>query len=211
MQPGRDVEAPAGASLEVRAGEVVAVTGSSGAGKSTLLAALLGFVSPDAGRVLVVDAAGHETDLRTVDRDAWRARVGWVPQVPFLLAGSVAENVRMAAPDASDAELRAALIRVGLEDVDPGLVLGERGAGLSSGQRRRIGVARALLRGAPLLLLDEPTAGLDAAAEAAVLAAVRSAASAGAAVVLVAHRPAAATSADRVVSVAWRATGEASA
>ena len=211
VRPGREVEAPAEASLVVRAGEVVAVTGSSGAGKSTLLAALLGFVRPNAGRILVADAACRTTDLRTVDGDAWRARVGWVPQVPFFLAGSVAENVRMAAPDASDADVEAVLARVGLADVPPGLALGERGAGLSSGQRRRLGVARALLRGAPLLLLDEPTAGLDAAAEAAVLAAVRSAAAAGAAVVLVAHRPAAAAAADRVVSVAWRATGEASA
>ena len=210
-QPGRGVDAPAAASLVARPGEVVAVTGPSGAGKSSLLAALLGFIEPAAGRIALVDAEGRETDLAELDGDAWRARVGWVPQVPFLFAGTVAENVRLAAPGASDAAVAGALADLGLAGLDPGLVLGERGAGLSSGQRRRVGVARALLRGAPLILLDEPTAGLDEASEAAVLGAVRAAADGGAAVILVAHRPSAVATADRVVEVAWRAAAGASA
>jgi thiol reductant ABC exporter CydD subunit len=205
VQPGRDAAAPARASLEVRAGEVVGIVGPSGAGKSTLLAVILGFVAPDEGRVALVGADGSAVDLATLDGEAWRRRVGWVPQVPFLFAGSVVDNVRLAAPDADDRAVARALAAVGLGDLDPATMLRERGAGLSSGQRRRIGVARALLRGAPLLLLDEPTAGLDEAAEAAVLGAVRRAAEAGVAVVLVAHRPAAAAMADRIVEVAWAA------
>jgi thiol reductant ABC exporter CydD subunit len=213
VQPGRDAAAPCAAALEVRSGEIVAIAGPSGAGKSTLLAVLLGFVAPAEGRVAIVPAGGAPVDLASLDGEAWRRRVAWVPQVPFLAAGTIAENVRLAAPGASDEAVEDVLAAVGLGDLDPSMSLGERGAGLSSGQRRRIGVARALLRArqlestgettAPLLLLDEPTAGLDAVAESLVLEAVRRAADAGAAVILVAHRPAAALEADRVVEIGW--------
>jgi ABC-type transport system involved in cytochrome bd biosynthesis fused ATPase/permease subunit len=211
VQPGRDIAAPAGASLVVRAGEVVAVVGPSGAGKSTLLAAILGLIEPTDGRIAVAGPDGVLVDLAGLDGDAWRAHVAWVPQAPFLFPGSVAENVRLAAPSSSDADVAAVLGSVGLAGLDPGLLIGEHGAGLSSGQRRRVGVARALLRRSPLLLLDEPTAGLDAAAERAVLGAVRAAATDGAAVLLVAHRPTAAAAADRVVHVAWASTSEGAA
>ncbi len=210
-QPGRALLAPAEASLVVRPGEVVAVTGPSGVGKSTLLAAILGLVEPTEGRVLVRASDGTESDVSGLDPVAWRERLAWVPQVPFLVAGSVADNVRLAAPDADDAAIAAVLARVGLPDLATDRVLGERGRGLSSGQRRRIGIARALLRGAPILLLDEPTAGLDEAAEAAVMAAVRDAARAGAAVLLVAHRPGAVAGSDHTVEVRAAATAEAAA
>ena len=211
LQPGRDIAAPARLSLAVRPGEVVALLGPSGAGKSTLLAAVLGLVEPSAGQILVEEADGTAIDVRELDGDRWRAAIAWVPQEPFLVPGSVADNIRLVAPGASDAAIAAGLAEVGLGDVPPSLVLGERGAGLSSGQRRRIGVARALLRGSPLLLLDEPTAGLDEVAEAAVLAAIARAAREGAAVLLVAHRPAAAALADRAVAVAWAAVAEGAA
>jgi len=204
-QPGRDVAAPAGASLAVRPGEVVAITGPSGAGKSTLLAAILGSVEPSAGRVLAVAGDGSGTDVRELDPEAWRRRVAWVPQSPYLFAGTVADNVRLGAPDAGDAEVAVAVAAVGLGDLDPSLVLGERGRGLSSGQRRRVGIARALVRRAAILLLDEPTAGLDGVAETAVVAAVRAEAARGAAVLLVAHRPGAVAGADRDVAVRWEA------
>jgi thiol reductant ABC exporter CydD subunit len=200
-QPGRFVHAPAGASLAVGPGEVVAVTGPSGAGKSTLLAVILGLLEPSSGRVSVTGEDGVDVDLATMDPGAWRERVAWVPQAPYLFAGSVADNVRLAAPGASHADVADALARVGLADVAPDRVLGERGSGLSSGQRRRVGIARALVRRPPVLLLDEPTAGLDEAAEAMVLRAIRGAADDGAAVLLVAHRPGAVAEADRTVEV----------
>ena len=208
IQPGREVAAPAGASLTVRAGEVVAVTGASGAGKSTLLAVILGLERATSGRVIAIGAGGASAVVADLDGEAWRRNVAWVPQQPFLFAGSVADNVRLAVPDAVDADVAEVLAAVGLADVDPGLLIGEGGMGLSSGQRRRLGVARALLRRAPLLLLDEPTAGLDDVAEATVLAAIRGAARSGAAVLLVAHRPAAAAAADRSVVVSWNTLGD---
>ena len=204
-QPGREVAAPAGVWLEIRPGEVVAVTGPSGAGKSTLLATILGFVAPTSGRVLAVGADGTAVDVASLDLAAWRRRIAWVPQVPYLSPGTVADNVRLGAPDAPDDDVRAALDAVGLADVALDRLVGERGSGLSGGQRRRVGVARALVRRAPLLLLDEPTAGLDADVEAEVLAAVRAEAGRGAAVLLVAHRPGAVAGADRTVAVRWRA------
>ena len=121
----------------------------------------------------------------------------------------MADNVRLGAPRATDAEVTAALVAVGLGDFPPGRVLGERGSGLSSGQRRRVGLARALVRRSPVLLLDEPTAGLDASAEARVVAAIRAEADRGAIVVVVAHRPGAIAGADRAVAVRWRSLDEA--
>ena len=202
-QPGRLALAPSEASLEVRAGELVAVTGTSGAGKTTLLATVLGFVEPTAGRVSVLGADGTIVDVRSIDREAWRRSVAWVPQAPYLFPGTVADNVRLGAPDVGDTEVAAALAAVGLGDVGADRIVGERGAGLSGGQRRRVGVARALVRRSPVLLLDEPTAGLDADAERVVMAAIRAEAGRGAAVVLVAHRPGAVAGADRTVEISW--------
>jgi ABC-type transport system involved in cytochrome bd biosynthesis fused ATPase/permease subunit len=187
----------------VRSGELVAVTGESGAGKSTLLAVVLGLVSPSAGRVLAVPAGpdGDPVPIAALDPARWRTQVAWVPQSPWLFAGTVGDNVRLGSPEADDATVEAALHAVGLDGLATDRRLGERGSGLSSGQRRRVGIARALVRRAPLLLLDEPTAGLDMAAETTVMGAVRDAADAGAAVLLVAHRPGAVAGADRTVAV----------
>jgi ATP-binding cassette subfamily C protein CydCD len=204
-QPGRSLEAPSRASLVVGAGEVVAIAGPSGAGKSTLIDVVLGLRSADEGRILIAAPDGSCVDVADLDREAWHRHVAWVPQHPFCFPGTVAENVRLAAPNASDADLAEALAAVGLAELDPASLIGEGGTGLSSGQRRRLGVARALLRGGDVLILDEPTAGLDAESEALVLAAVRAEARTGnRAVLLVAHRAAALAISDRVVTVAAR-------
>ncbi|GAA3897074.1 thiol reductant ABC exporter subunit CydD [Streptomyces lacrimifluminis] len=200
--PGRSVDAVAEVSFAVEAGETVALVGPSGAGKSTLLHALLGFVRPTEGRVSVGGA-----DLAGIDLDQWRSRVAWVPQRPHLFAGSIAENVRLARPDADDTAVRRALADAGaLEFVDTlpeGMhaVLGEDGAGLSAGQRQRLALARAFLADRPVLLLDEPTAALDGETEAEVVGAVRRLA-VGRTVLLVVHRPALLAVADRVVRLA---------
>ncbi|MGW2382115.1 thiol reductant ABC exporter subunit CydD [Streptomyces sp. NPDC001658] len=197
--PGRSGDALADVSFVVEPGETVALVGPSGAGKSTLLNALLGFVRPAKGRVLV-----GGVDLADADLEQWRSRIAWVPQRPHLLAGTIAENVRLARPDADDLNVRRALGDAGaLEFVDAlpegvDTVLGEEGAGLSAGQRQRLALARAFLADRPVLLLDEPTAALDGATEAEIVAAVRRLA-VGRTVLLVVHRPALLEVADRVV------------
>ncbi|MFE1024786.1 thiol reductant ABC exporter subunit CydD [Streptomyces sp. NPDC058818] len=197
--PGRAAAAVTDVSFTVQPGETVALVGPSGAGKSTLLNALLGFVHPAGGRVRI-----GGVDLTSLDLAQWHARVAWVPQHPHLYAGTIAENVRLARPDADDTAVQRALRDAGaLEFVDAlpdgtGTVLGEDGAGLSAGQRQRLALARAFLADRPVLLLDEPTAALDGATEAEVVAAVRRLAE-GRTVLLVVHRPALLEVADRVV------------
>ncbi|MFJ2891751.1 thiol reductant ABC exporter subunit CydD [Streptomyces sp. NPDC087305] len=199
--PGRSVDAVSDVSFTVDPGETVALVGPSGSGKSTLLNALLGFVRPAEGRVSV-----GGVDLADVDLERWRSRIAWVPQRPQLHAGTIAENVRLARPDADDTAVRRALADAGaLDFVDAlpegiGSVLGEDGAGLSAGQRQRLALARAFLADRPVLLLDEPTAALDGATEAEVVEAVRRLA-VGRTVLLVVHRPALLAVADRVVRV----------
>ncbi|MBM7088409.1 thiol reductant ABC exporter subunit CydD [Streptomyces sp. NPDC012461] len=197
--PGRSAHAVSDVSFTVRPGETVALVGPSGSGKSTLLNVLLGFVRPAEGRVRV-----GGTDLAELDRADWHSRIAWVPQRPHLFAGTVAENVRLARPDADDDAVRRALRDAGalefVEALPEGTAtpLGEDGAGLSAGQRQRLALARAFLADRPVLLLDEPTAALDGATEAEVVAAVRRLA-AGRTVLLVVHRPALLSVADRVV------------
>ncbi|MGW8982462.1 thiol reductant ABC exporter subunit CydD [Streptomyces parvus] len=189
------------ASLTVEPGETVALVGPSGVGKSTLLNVILGFARPDEGQVRV---GGR--DLADLDPERWRSRIAWVPQRPHLFAGTIAENVRLARPDAGDEAVVAALRDAGAYDFVAALpdgmltALGEDGAGLSAGQRQRIALARVFLADRPLLLLDEPTASLDGESEAGIVDAVRRLA-AGRTVLLVVHRPALLAVADRVVAL----------
>jgi ABC-type transport system involved in cytochrome bd biosynthesis fused ATPase/permease subunit len=197
--PGRIVPALRGVNLAVEPGEIVAVSGPSGCGKSTLLGVLLGMVPEWSGSVSVGNVR-----LAELDPDAWRAQVAWVPQRPHLFARSIADNVRLGRPDASDDDVMSAVSGAGLDDVVTRLPhglqtrLGQDGAGLSAGERQRVALARAFVRDAPLLLLDEPTANLDGQTEESVLAAVRRL-MAGRTVVIVAHRPSLLALADRVV------------
>jgi ATP-binding cassette subfamily C protein CydCD len=200
--PGRARPALSDASIRVEPGEHVGLVGPSGAGKSTLLAAILGFVVPSEGYVRV-----GGVDVTTASPEDWLSQLAWVSQRPRLFASSLEENLRLGAPGASEDELWAVVHDAELDDVvarlPRGLAtrLGSDGEGLSVGERQRVAIARALLRDADLLLLDEPTAGVDEATERRLVDAIRRRA-AGRSMVLVAHRPSLLQLVDRVVELA---------
>jgi ATP-binding cassette subfamily C protein CydD len=209
--PGRDVLAPADLDLTLAPGTTVAITGPSGAGKSTTVDVLLGLLRPDSGAVELVDADGRATALADLDPRTYWSQVAWLPQRPVLDPASIGRLVSGADDDALDHDGRArrdrAAALTGLDAVVAALPdgwrtdLGRGGAGLSVGQRQRVALTRALLSDAPLVVLDEPTAHLDAAGERVVLATVRALRDAGRTVVLVAHRPSLVALADAVVEV----------
>jgi ATP-binding cassette subfamily C protein CydD len=210
VHPGADRATPAGLNAEVRPGEILALTGPSGTGKSSAVAVLLGLRDPTRGRITLCRTASGlpELDLREVDPATWWAQLAWVGQHPAIVPGSLAENVRLTCPNATTEAVTRAAAVTGLDAVVSALPagwstrLGQGGLGLSAGQRQRLALTRALLSDAPLVILDEPTAHLDAGAEQAVLAALAALRDAGRTVVLVAHRPALTALADRVVTVA---------
>ncbi|GAA5116348.1 thiol reductant ABC exporter subunit CydD [Alloalcanivorax gelatiniphagus] len=183
---------------------LVAIAGPSGCGKSTLLATLRGELPPVAGDVLV-----GGTSLADLDPGWWRCLVAWAPQRPWLVADSVAANVRLARPGAGDDEVWAALRSVDLDDVVRALPdgidtpLGEDGAGLSAGQRARVALARVVLADRPVVLLDEPSAHLDEETEQVLLATLSRLAQRSL-VLVVAHRPAVLAAADRVLHLTPR-------
>jgi thiol reductant ABC exporter CydD subunit len=188
-------------SLVLEPGETLAVTGGSGSGKSTLLAVLLGSCRPDSGVVLIGDR-----DLADIDTATWQERVAWLPQRPLLFAGTLADNVRMGEPDASDEQVSAALTSAAADFVaglPKGLQtrLGDNGAGLSAGERQRVALARVILRirrrSCALVLLDEPTANLDGATETRVVQSLKDVC-AGRTTVIATHRPAPTSVADHV-------------
>jgi ATP-binding cassette, subfamily C, bacterial CydD len=187
--PGRDRDALSGVSLSIRPGDRITLAGPSGAGKSSLLALLLGFAQPTKGHIEV-----GGVDLAAIPLDEWRAQIAWVPQHSYLFAASVADNIALGDPAASQAAIQEAARAAGaagfIEHLPQGYatMVGERGLRLSSGQRQQIALARAFLRDAPLVLLDEPTAHLDAVSTARLEAAL-GALTAGRTVIQVSHAP----------------------
>ncbi len=185
--------------LELAPGETVALVGESGAGKSTVAALLLRLLEPTAGRVSVggIDLAGCQAE-------AWRRLLAWVPQHPTLLRGSVTDNIRLGDPTASDERVLRAAALAGADGFIDALpcgvetLVGDGGRPLSAGERRRLGLARAFLRDAPFVILDEPTADLDPGSAELVADAVERVCS-GRTVLLIAHRPELVRRADRVV------------
>ena len=187
--------------LELQPGETVALVGASGTGKSTVASLLLRFAEPDAGRITVggLDLAECRTEL-------WRSMVAWVPQRPTMFRGTVAENIGLGVRGASQQRIRDAAMLAGADRFVRALpfgyetAIGDGGRPLSAGERRRIALARAFLRDAPLVILDEPTADLDRTSADVVAEAVERL-RVERTVLVIAHRPELVQRADRVVSL----------
>lgn len=191
-----------GVSCQIRSGEFVAITGESGAGKTTLASLLLRFYDPDSGEIRF-----QGVDFRGMTPDRVRSRIAYVPQDTVLFHGTILENLRLARPEATLEEVRAACrtaVADGfISDMPDGYdsFVGERGVTLSGGQKQRIAIARALLTGAPILLLDEAVSNLDSESEEAFLKALENA-SARRTVISIAHRHSTLLAADRLLVLA---------
>ncbi|MBD7957296.1 ABC transporter ATP-binding protein [Microbacterium sp. Sa4CUA7] len=197
----RDDDVLRGVSFTVPAGARVAIVGPSGAGKSTTLALIERFYDPTGGAILL-----HGRDIRTLDRDELRSQLGYVEQDAPTLAGTIAENLRLASPDASDAQCERVLRDVNLGEVlerSPlGLEapVGESGVMLSGGERQRLAIARALLAAPPILLLDESTSSLDGLNEQRMREAFDAVAT-GRTLVVIAHRLSTVVDSDHIVVI----------
>lgn len=189
--------------LEIQAGARVAILGPSGSGKSSLAALLLRVVSPQSGSITLGGA-----DLATLDETALRARMSWLSQSTHLFADTIRANLLLGRPDATDLQLWDALDQATIGDVVRAMPegldswVGEGGSGFSGGQQRRLALARTLLSTAPILILDEPAAGLDAETERSFLLTLNNVAP-GRTVILIAHRLTGVERLDRI----WRLAG----
>ncbi len=197
--PGGDHPAVYALSLTLRPGEKVALVGPSGAGKSTLTALILRFIAPQSGTIFVNDEPLHHFAPQS-----WRRQIAWVPQRPYIFHGTIAENLRLARPDATEEELRAAARMAHLDELIEQLPrgydtpVGERGLTLSGGEAQRLALARAFLKDAPIVILDEPTAALDTVTEAKVQAAMARLFE-GRTVIIIAHRLETVEQVDRIL------------
>ncbi|MDR2896107.1 MAG: thiol reductant ABC exporter subunit CydC, partial [Propionibacteriaceae bacterium] len=193
-----DADQPLGPyDLELSPGQIVALAGPSGGGKSTLIHLIMGFIAPTDGELLLGGVSADQLDW-----DDWRAGSAFVDQIPCMVPGTIADNVRLGFAAANDVQVDEALAMAGAAHLEAGRWVGEDGEGLSIGERRRVGLARAIARiswgGASLLVLDEPTAGLDWDTEATILANLRQL---GVTALVVSHRPAVLAMADQVVDI----------
>ena len=190
-----------GVDIQLHSGEITALVGSSGAGKTTLAGLLLALSHPQAGRITV-----NGTDLKKIDPQQWHKRIAMIPQSPFFFAGTVRENLAIGCAASNDASLQAALAAASALDFVEKLPdrldarLGDCGAGLSGGELRRLALARVFLRNPDLIILDEPTAGLDRDNEQLVCAALRAFAK-DRTVLLISHREDTVNWADKVVRI----------
>jgi len=186
-------------SFDLPHGSQTALIGATGAGKTTIANLLLRFIEPQGGLLAV-----EGVPLSEIDETAWRTRVAWVPQRPYLFYGTVADNIRLAKPDATWQEIaeaaRAAGAHAFIQDLPQGYdtALGEDGTRLSGGEQQRLAIARSFLKDAPYLILDEPTSHLDATNEAAISSALESLAR-GRTVLIIAHRLRLVENADQVL------------
>ena len=213
----RGAWAPAPTSGVIAPGIVTALCGPSGAGKSTIIACLLADMTPDAGRVLLRPSASSPESgasvLSDIDPAAWRRQISWVPQSPTLVPGTILDNMG----DLPFDDLKDAAAATGFDDVlaaAPGgwnTVIGSGGVGLSVGQRQRLALTRALAAHSQVVILDEPTAHLDAVSEETVVRAINAMRDAGRTVIVIAHRAAMMEAADAVIDVRSAADEEARA
>jgi thiol reductant ABC exporter CydD subunit len=188
-----------GLDLQLSPDETVALVGPSGSGKTTVASLLLGFLEPVHGRISV-----GGLDLAHCRADIWREQIAWVPQRPTIFRGTIADNIRLGDPGATARAIRDAAVLAGADRFVQSLpfgyeaLVGDGGRPLSAGESRRIALARAFVRNAPLVILDEPTADLDRTSASVVAEAVERLRS-GRMVLLIAHRPELVEHADRVV------------
>ncbi|MCL4559463.1 MAG: thiol reductant ABC exporter subunit CydD [Chloroflexi bacterium] len=160
--PGSEIPALRDVSFEISPGQRIALVGASGAGKSTLTRLLLGFSFPTGGCITV-----NGVDLAEISAQEWRRQIAWAPQTPYLFNDTLDANLRLARPNCSREEIESAACLAALDEVVHRLpdgfdtVIGERGTRLSGGESQRLSLARAFLKQAPILILDEPTAHLD--------------------------------------------------
>jgi ATP-binding cassette, subfamily C, bacterial CydD len=196
---GRDGNSPCDLSAVIEPGRVTVLTGRNGAGKSTTLQAIAGLSTPSSGRITVAGV-----DVADLDLTAWWGQLSWLPQRPVLVPGTVGDNlVLLGEPDRIENACAVSGFDAVLAELPDGMdtMLGRGGVGLSLGQRQRLGLARALGSSASVLLLDEPTAHLDAHTEDRVLRAIVERARAGVTVVVVGHREPVIAIGDQVVEV----------
>ena len=213
----RGAWAPAPTSGVIAPGIVTALCGPSGAGKSTIIACLLADMTPDAGRVLLRPSASSsengESVLSDIDPAAWRRQISWVPQSPTLVPGTILDNMGDLPLD----DLNDAAAATGFDDVLASApdgwntVIGSGGVGLSVGQRQRLALTRALAAHSQVVILDEPTAHLDAVSEETVVRAIDAMRDSGRTVIVIAHRAAMMEAADAVIDVRSAADEEARA